>query len=505
MIGNKNVWLFVSGKIEVSHVLPRSVTCTLTEPNPRRISWVAALISWVMLFGKLMNTQAPSPGYNHSAALKLYFTDLIVPTKPLIISPATGGNLSHHANGKIDTRMAHKKSASRFTPKNVLNFVFKQESRSSILLIAAAIAALVIANSAWAENYFGILHRHITLGLITLDLQHWINEGLMAIFFLVVVLEVKREFIDGELRSWRKASFLVFTALGGMLLPALIFAAINPHPPESAGWAIPMSTDTAIALGVLGLIGRGVTKSLRVFLLALAIIDDVVSITVIGLFYSQPTNMFALLFAMVLSLLLFSVRTQKFRLLSFIILGLAIWYCLLLAGLSGTIAGVIVAIMAPLTTRRSNAKNLQGSELVEDILLPVTVFVIVPLFVFANAGLDFGLVTLTPGNGLGVYFGVLLGLLIGKPVGIFAAGWLAAKLRIAHKPSGVGWTQILGVGFIAGIGFTIAILIADLAYKTNLVLQHAAVLGVFSASIIAGFIGMVILKLGRRNRPTLAR
>lgn len=396
--------------------------------------------------------------------------------------------------------MSRKSKTSAFTPLNVLNFVFRQESRSSILLLAAAAAALIIANSPWAGTYFGMLDTNLTLGFVTLDLQHWINEGLMAVFFLVVVLEVKREFIDGELRSWRKASFLVFTALGGMLVPALIFAAINPHPPESTGWAIPMSTDTAIAIGVLGLIGRGIPKSLRVFLLALAIIDDIVSIMVIGLFYSQPTNMFALLVAFALSLVLLMVRTKRFRLFSFIVIGFAIWYCLLAAGLSGTMAGVIVAILAPLTTRRSNAVKLQGSELIEDILFPITAFVIVPIFVFSNAGLDFRLVTLTPGNGLGVYFGVLLGLLIGKPLGIFGAGWLVAKLRIAHKPSGVTWPQISGVGFIAGIGFTISILIADLAYRNNPALQHAAVLGVFSASVIAGFVGIVILKMSRRVR-----
>ncbi|MEK7599700.1 MAG: Na+/H+ antiporter NhaA [Patescibacteria group bacterium] len=395
--------------------------------------------------------------------------------------------------------MPKKRKVSRFAPQNVLAFFLKEERRSSILLLIAAVLALILANSSWASIYFGVLHHEYTLGAVTLDLRHWINEGLMAIFFLVVVLEIKREFIDGELRSWKKASFLVFAALGGMIVPALIFSVFNPYPPQNIGWAIPMSTDTAIALGVIGLLGRSVPRSLKVFLLAVAIIDDVVSIIVIGLYYSRPTNMFFLFLALAFSMLLIYARTKKLRLFSFAIIGFAIWYCLLMAGVSGTIAGVVVAAIAPLTTRRTNAAQLQGSEVVEDMLLPVTAFFIVPLFVFANAGLDFSKVALTHGNGLMVFVGVALGLAIGKPVGIFAGGWLAATLRIGHKPNGISWPQIWGVGCISGIGFTISILIADLAYKTTPDFHNTAILGVFVASIISGVAGVIILKYSRRK------
>ena len=309
--------------------------------------------------------------------------------------------------------MPKKQKLKKFAPRNVLAYVLKEERRSSILILAAAAGALIIANSRWSSLYFSFLHQQITLGAVTLDLQHWINEGLMAIFFLVVVLEVKREFIDGELRSWKKASFLVFCSLGGMILPALIFSAINPYPPQSTGWAIPMSTDTAIALGVIGLLGRIIPRSLKVFLLAIAIIDDIVSIVVIGLYYSRPTNMFFLFAALAVTLLLVYLRSKKYRMLSFMITGFAIWYCLLMAGVSGTLAGVIIAAIAPLTTRRANAKQLQGSEIVEDMLLPVTAFLIVPLFVFANAGLNFGEVVLAKGQGLSVFVGGALGLFIG--------------------------------------------------------------------------------------------
>jgi NhaA family Na+:H+ antiporter len=396
--------------------------------------------------------------------------------------------------------MARKQKRNNITPRNIFNFLLQEERRGSIILLAAAVAALVIANSSWASSYFHILNQPYTFGWVTLDLKHWLNEGLMAIFFLVVMLEVKREFIDGELRSWRKASFVVFAALGGMLVPALLFAAVNPYPPQSIGWAIPTSTDTAIAVGVLGLLGRRIPKNLRVLLLSLAIIDDIVSILVIGLFYNRPSNMFALLLALVLSLVLFAARSGKFRAIAFPVFGLGIWYCLLVAGISGTVAGVIVGLIAPLVTGRTNAVKLQGAEKVEDVLLPITAYLVVPVFVFVNAGLDFGKVSFQAGSGLMIFLGVLLGLLVGKPAGIFAAGWLAAKLRIAHKPRGISWAQISGIGFVAGIGFTISLLVTDLSYRDEPGYQHAAIMGVFTASIVAGLIGLLVLRASSHNK-----
>lgn len=390
--------------------------------------------------------------------------------------------------------MPRKTKKNRLTPRNIFNFLLQEERRSSILLLSAALAALCIANNYWASIYFNILSHKFSLGWVTLDMKHWINEGLMAIFFLVVMLEVKREFIDGELRSWRKASFVFFGALGGMLLPALLFSAMNPYPPQNAGWAIPTSTDTAIAVGVLGLLGRRIPKNLRVLLLALAIIDDIVSILVIGLFYSRPTNMFSLFLALVLSLALFAARSTRFQAISFPVFGFAIWYCLLMAGISGTVAGVIVGLIAPLVTSRSNAASLQATEKIERRLLPITAYFVVPLFVFVNAGLDFSKVTFSGDKDLMIFLGVLAGLLVGKPVGIFTASWVAAQLRIAHKPRGISWSQISGIGCIAGIGFTISLLVTDLSYREAASYQHAAILGVFTASIIASIAGLLLLR-----------
>ncbi len=383
---------------------------------------------------------------------------------------------------------------SRFNPTNILAFVFQEERRSGVLLIIAAVLALFLANSAWSNQYFDFLHIKYMLGSVELDLRHWINEGLMALFFLVVALEVKRELVDGELSTWRRASFPVIAAVGGMVLPALIYTYINPNPPLSSGWAIPIATDIAIAVGVLALLGKRIPKNLRLFLLSLAIIDDIGSIMIIGLFYNQPSNMFALMHALILSLSLSVFRKQKLWLLSFGLVGIGIWYCLLLSGISGTMAGVIVALMAPLTKRHNKKSRLQSPEKIEDILLPLTAYLIVPVFVFANAGIVIKNISVTSGDGLTVFLGVVLGLLFGKPLGIFCSTWIATKLRLTYKPNDLRWAHILGVGFVAGIGFTISILITGLTFAEHTAQQNSAIFGVFVASVTSGFIGLNILR-----------
>ncbi len=316
----------------------------------------------------------------------------------------------------------------------------------------------------------------------------------MAFFFLVVGLEVKRELIDGELKTWKKAAFPLVAAVGGMLAPALIFTVFNPYQPQNSGWGIPMATDIAIAVGILALLGRRIPKSLRVFLLSLAIIDDIGSILIISLFYSKPTNMLTLVLAIILSFGLLIVRKQKWWLPAFAIIGFGIWYCLVVAGLSGTMAGVVIALLMPLSKRRANAQRLQTSEIVEDALIPMTSFIIVPLFVFANAGLRLASISLSSHAGMSVFIGVMLGLLIGKPVGIVIASWASNILKIAEKPANTTWSQICGIGFLAGIGFTISLLIGDLAYGASSGLHSSAVLGIFSASVLAAVIGLLILR-----------
>ncbi len=390
--------------------------------------------------------------------------------------------------------MPRKTKSHSLNPANIFTFVFKEERRSSLLLILAVIMALVLANSAWSNSYFELFSRKISFGLISLDIRHWINEGLMAFFFLVVGLEVKRELIDGELKTWKKAAFPLVAAVGGMLAPALIFTLFNPYLPQNSGWGIPMATDIAIAVGVLALLGRRIPKSLRVFLLSLAIIDDIGSILIISLFYSKPTNMLTLVLAIILSLSLLLVRKQKWWLPAYVLIGFGMWYCIVVAGLSGTMAGVVIALLMPLAKRRSNASRLQTSEIVEDALIPLTSFLIVPLFVFANAGLRLANISLSSSTGMSVFTGVLLGLLIGKPLGIVIASWTADTLKIAERPTNTTWSQICGIGFLAGIGFTISLLIGDLAYGANSELHSSAVLGIFSASVLAAVIGLLTLR-----------
>jgi len=393
-----------------------------------------------------------------------------------------------------------KHNNSKVSPTNVLAFLFQEERRTSVLLILAAIAALGLANSAWSHLYFGFLDKQFSFGAITLDIQHWVSEGLMALFFLVVTLEVKREFIDGELHTWRKASFPVIAALGGMIVPGFIYVIINQNQPESAGWAIPIATDIAIAVGVLALLGKRIPKNLRIFLLALAIIDDIGSIIIIGLFYNHPTNSLALLAAITLGLLLLLFRKQRYWVLMYAAIGLCLWYSLMLAGVSGTMAGVLVAVLAPLTTSRNKSQPLQSAKRIEDVLLPITAYFVVPLFVFCSAGLVFSSLSLGHNDSLAVFAGAVAGLLIGKPLGIVGSSWIATRLQLTKKPAGVSWTHLLGVGFIAGIGFTIPLLITNLSFSAYVQLQNAAVLGVFIASILAGLTGLLILFASSNNK-----
>lgn len=318
---------------------------------------------------------------------------------------------------------------------------------------------------------------------------------------MVVGLEIKRELIDGELKTLRRAMFPLAAAVGGMLVPAMMFSFFNPYQPQNSGWAVPMATDIAIAAGVLALLGRSVPRSLRVFLLSLAIIDDIGSIAVIGIFYSQPTNTFALLIAVLFGLGLFMVRKRRYWPIAMLALGAGLWYCLLLAGVSGTLAGIAIALAMPLTARRANASRLQTAETIEDVLIPVTSFVIVPLFVLANAGLRFSGISLATGDGRSVFIGVVCGLLLGKPIGILLASWLANVFKLAHKPKNITWMHIAGVGILAGTGFTVSLLVTGLAYENNAALQNAAIIGIFTASVAASFIGLLVLRqTSQKNR-----
>jgi NhaA family Na+:H+ antiporter len=368
------------------------------------------------------------------------------------------------------------------------------EAASGILLLGCAILALVWANSPLADSYARLFGTRLTLGWGALALGKplllWINDGLMAVFFLVVGLEIKRELLVGELASPRQAALPVAAAAGGMLLPAGIYAALNAGGPGCAGWGIPMATDIAFALGVLALLGPRAPASLKVFLAALAIADDLGAVLVIALFYTGDLSWPALGAAGgFLAALALANAAGAQRWAAYAALGLGLWVAVLKSGVHPTVAGVLLAMTIP-SRARPGAEPLLAR--LEHTLHPWVGYVIMPLFALANAGV-------TPGDGLGaslfhpVSLGVAAGLLLGKPAGIVLFSWIAARAGVASLPCDLGWRHLAGAGVLAGIGFTMSLFIADLAFEDAVLLGRAKV-GILAASLVAGILGWALLR-----------
>jgi NhaA family Na+:H+ antiporter len=417
------------------------------------------------------------------------------------------------------------------------DFADKQSS-GGILLIAATVIALAWANSPWGESYAALWHTKLTVGVgdfaITKDLTHWINDGLMAVFFLVVGLEIKREVLVGELSSARNAVLPVAAALGGAVVPALIYLAINAGTAGSAGWGIPMATDIAFALGVLALLGQRAPTALKVFLTALAIVDDIVAVLVIALFYTSEISWGALgVGAVFFAALIVANLLGVGRTLFYAVLGAGLWLAFLLSGVHATIAGVLLALTIPATSFINPGAFLERSRYVldrfeqagekgenvlaneerqaalhalnhatyklepplhelEHALHPWVVFAIMPIFALANAGVPLG------GGIVGalaspVALGIVLGLVVGKQLGITLLAWLAVRSGVSELPEGIGWRHVYGAGWLAGIGFTMSLFITDLAFPEDSLVE-AAKLGILCASLIAGVVGWAILR-----------
>ncbi len=391
-----------------------------------------------------------------------------------------------------------------------LDFIH-HEATGGIFLVFAAILALAIANSSAAPLYESALHAPLTLGLGTLSLEksilHWINDGLMAIFFLLVGLEIKRELVSGELSTAKQAALPLAAAAGGMVVPALIYASLNWNDPAALrGWAIPSATDIAFAVGVLALLGSRIPPALKVFLLALAIIDDLGAIIIIAVFYTADLSVLSLALAAAgLSfLVLFNVKGVT-RLSPYLIVGVFVWLCVLKSGVHATLAGVATALAIPQSGPGSGASNASPSGHLMDRLHPWVTFFILPLFAFANAGVS--LSGVTPDQMLGaVPLGIALGLLIGKPVGVFGASWLAIRSGAADLPEGTGWFHILGAGLLAGIGFTMSLFIGSLAFPdpASAVDVRIGVLGGSILSALAGYALLSRLSIVSRG-PTTSR
>ena len=355
---------------------------------------------------------------------------------------------------------------------------------------------MAVANSVLAGDYAELLHTKIA----GLDVLHWINDGLMALFFLLVGLEIKREMLVGELDSWPRRALPFMAALGGMIAPALIFLAINWQTPENwRGWAIPTATDIAFALGVLSLFGSRIPNSLKVFLTSLAIMDDLGAILIIALFYAADLSISALGLAALLTAALFALNWfGVMRLAPYLLLGVLLWGSMLFSGIHATLAGVVLAMTIPLgSSRDENGDNGVSSPLhhLEDALGPWVAFLVLPVFGFANAGVSLAGVSLetilAP-----LSLGIAAGLFFGKQIGIMSCIIIARKTGVAHLPAGVSWRQIYGVALLCGIGFTMSLFIGLLAFADA---GHEAMtkLAVLAGSLLSAFAGAAVLLRGK--------
>ena len=385
-------------------------------------------------------------------------------------------------NGIITT--IQKKGLSK-----VFQQFIKNERAGAVVLIVCTILSLVIANTSLGPEYQHFWHAYAG----GLSVEHWVNDGLMAIFFLLIGLELQRELYVGELSNVKRALLPVFAALGGVAVPALIHFALNAGTPTQAGVGIPMATDIAFAIGVLALIGNRVPASLKVFLVALAVMDDLAAIIVIAIFYTAELSWSYLGLAIAMFVLLLVIKRMGVKtLIPFLIGGAAMWFFMLRSGVHATIAGVLLAFTIPFSITEDDETS--PSHKLEHILHKPVAFIILPIFALANTGIVIGggwLSDLTSPNGLGI----ILGLVIGKPVGITLAAFLVVTIGICRLPLDLNWRHVFGAGLLGGIGFTMSIFITNLAFPAEPSIINASKMAILAASLSAGILGLVFLKL----------
>ena len=374
---------------------------------------------------------------------------------------------------------------------------FKLEAASGLILLFAAIIALIISNSNFSELYFSTLNKYLFLGInqygLKLSVLHWINDALMAIFFFFVTLEIKREFIQGELSNIKQAMLPIIGAVGGMLVPALVYVAINFNDPNTLnGWAIPSATDIAFSLGVLSLLGSRVPISLKVFLTALAIIDDLGAILIIAIFYSGDLSikyLSLMLISFLLLLVLNKFNIKKF--LPYLVVGIFLWDFTHNSGIHATIAGVLLAITIP---HRKKEKDFSLLIKLEHAISPYVAFGIMPLFAFANAGVSLDGLSFTSLLDK-VPLGIVLGLFLGKQFGVFLFSYASIKLKFAQMPSNSNWYNFYGVGVLTGIGFTMSLFVGNLAFVENVEYMDGVKIGVLTGSLLSTLFGYFLILL----------
>ncbi|AID34137.1 NhaA family Na+:H+ antiporter [Mesorhizobium sp. USDA 4775] len=377
-------------------------------------------------------------------------------------------------------------------PISVFREFLDSEAAGGIILMVAAALALIVANSPLAETYFSVLHAYLG----PLSVSHWVNDGLMAVFFLLVGLEIKREMLDGQLSTWPRRVLPGIAAAGGMVVPALVYVAINRNNSAAlSGWAIPTATDIAFALGVLSLLGSRVPASLKVFLTALAIIDDLGAVIIIAIFYTSGLSLIYLGAAFaVIAVLVVLNRMRVMTLVPYLLLGAILWVLVLKSGVHATLAGVALALTIPLERSAGIGHDLDHSPLhrLEHGLHKIVPSFVIPIFGFANAGvslagLSFGAL-IEP-----LTLGVAAGLVVGKLVGVFGSSALAIRLGLADLPAHAGWSHMIGISLLCGIGFTMSLFIGLLAFASDVALQDAVKVGILAGSFIAAIIGAAVL------------
>ena len=406
------------------------------------------------------------------------------------------------------------------------------EAAGSVVLLAAAVVALVWANSPWAAAYDEFWHTTLTLdlGVIRLEnsLQHWVNDGLMVIFFFVVGLEIKYELVHGDLRDPKTAALPIVAAIGGMVVPAAIYAAVVGGGAGSSGWGIPMATDIAFAVGVLGLLGRRIPSPARLFLLTLAIVDDIGAILVIAIFYTEDLDLRALAIAVGLLLLMVGMRRLRiWAVWAYVVVGALVWLATLESGVHATLAGVAIGLLTPArpllqeSVARGYARDaladgeLDADELhrlrfllnesvsmverLQTRLHPVSAYLVLPVFALANAGVALRGGVLGDAMDSAVALGIMLGLVVGKPVGIVLAAFVAVRFGLGRLPQDTGWRVLAGLGAVGGIGFTVSLFIAGLSFPGDDVLTGEAKVGILVGSLVSALVGVAFLLLGTRR------
>jgi len=379
---------------------------------------------------------------------------------------------------------------------------FKLEAASGLVLLIAAIAALIISNSNFNEYYFNSLKHYLFIGInnfgLKLSVLHWINDALMAVFFFFVTLEIKREFIQGELSNIKQAMLPIIGAVGGMLVPALFYIFINLGGQETLnGWAIPSATDIAFSLGILSLLGSRVPISLKIFLTALAIIDDLGAIIIIAFFYSGDLNITYL--SLILVSYIFLLILNKYNIKKFVpylIIGCFLWYFTHESGVHATIAGVLLATTIP---HRQKEKDFSLLIKIEHAISPYVAFLIMPLFAFANAGVSLNGLTFSSLL-LPVPLGILVGLFIGKQIGVMLFSYISIKLKIAQMPNNSTWLSFYGVSILTGIGFTMSLFVGNLAFDNNIQYINGVKIGVLSGSLLSTVFGYILLLLTSKKK-----